>query len=56
MSLSPGQANIAKQGKKAVFIMLMTVENHLGFNPFIILDFFGKVILPILTYGCEFGG
>lgn len=55
-TFSRAQQTLAKQAQKAIFSLYRMVKRFTGLNPFIMCDLFDKMILPILTYGCEVWG
>ena len=55
-SSSKTQQTLARQGQKAVFSMFRMTNKYVGLNQCIMCDLFDKMVLPILTYGCEVWG
>ena len=55
-SFSKTQQTLARQAQMAVFSMFRVTNKYVGLNPYIMCDLFDKMILPILTYGCEVWG
>lgn len=55
-SFARTQLTLAKQGRKAIFALKKMVKQFVGLDPPILCDLFDKLVLPILTYGCEVWG
>ncbi len=55
-SFSKTQQALARQGRKALFCMRKIVSQFNGLSPIVLCDLFDKLILPILSYGCEVWG
>jgi hypothetical protein len=55
-SFSKTQQALARQGRKALFCMRKIVSQFNGLSPIVVCDLFDKLILPILSYGCEVWG
>ena len=52
-SISKTQQTLARQAQKAVFGMFRLTNKYVGLNPFVMCGLFNKMILPMLTCGCE---
>ena len=55
-SFAKTQVTLAKQGRKAIFSLKKMVKQFSGLDPIMLCDLFDKLVLPILTYGCEVWG
>ncbi len=55
-SFAKTQLTLAKQGRKAIFSLKKMVKQFSGLDPLVLCDLFDKMVLPILTYGCEVWG
>ena len=55
-SFSCAQQTLAKQGRKAVFSLYKMTKRFAGIDPLVMCDLFDKMIVPILSYGCEVWG
>ena len=55
-SFTQTQLILARHGRKAMFSLRSKVERFVNINTVVYCDIFDKMVMPVLSYGCEIWG
>jgi hypothetical protein len=55
-SFTATKLSLADKGLKAAFRLQVNISQFEGIQPSHVMDFFDKLVVPVLTYGCEVWG
>ena len=55
-SFTQTQLVLAQQGRKAMFSLRSKLKRFVNINSAVYCDLFDKMVMPVLSYGCEIWG
>ena len=55
-SFTQAQLILAQQGRKAMFTLRSKLKRFVNINLVVYCDLFDKMVMPVLSYGCEIWG
>ena len=55
-SFTQTQLALAQQGRKAMFSLRSKLKRFVNINSVVYCDLFDKMVMPVLSYGCEIWG
>ena len=55
-SFTQTQLVLAQQGRKAMFSLRSKLKRFVNINSVVYCDLFDKMVMPVLSYGCEIWG